>query len=783
MTLRPDSFSILHSAFCIAAFAATAAKAAEPIKWGGGEWDDAGAPKGALLSDNPGWWGRSVFTGVTYSYAEGHEPTAPRDIRKDGGEESFGRRLLDGKKHGDWNTTVGKGGKTPLIAIFDFKRPCAFSEVDLFISRNLSVHGVIETGDDGTNWTAACSFSLSALMERISLEGVKGRFLRLSIQAEQGIVYLDEVLVWGEGEVSERYPEAVADIPAGDALHFVEPHDGGGIVIAPLVKPTLDEARQIENGKLRNDNGGGPGAVLTAADAKGASILMARNETEVRYFAIANVSANAATVSLAPPDFGDPAISAELLIGGVVRMVRPAPKEKLTQKQIIDLLITDESKLYEEKPQRLDVLPFFRGHALPAPNFARRYLANPAQVTGFPAAVPLAPGEGCVVMLRVTTAGAKSGHREGTLIATVTESSGIGSTVQRSNGLTVATATYVVAVHVADVTLPDLPLWIHAYSPFTSQFPFESESRMKTDAVRLAALGVGSCYGLPHPRTKSAFLKALAPHTICAQTGWVSSRVFGGAYSGKWEHFDSTNRAEIAEGAHAVVREAQALGLKPEEYCIFLPDEPGRKNAALVGEMARICKEAEPTLQIYENPCFWERGFPPHEAILDCLKPYYNELIDISCPIRNLVQETNLLTKALWTAPRRVNAQYLHPAVRAGRSIAWSSFRNGLNGFAYYCYYSPRGNPWDIRTWTSLDYRYQMVFPLENDVAVTPIYETMRKAWEDYRLLEALRRAGKTDLLMKLLDAYEGATDYADWENVPNHSDFPALHDQALSAF
>ena len=830
-----------HSSLVTAALAAIAASATEPIKWTGGDWDDAGAPKGALLSDNPGWWGRSVFTGVTYAYAEGHEPTAPRDIRKDGGEESFGRRLLDGKKHGDWNTTVGKGGKTPLIAIFDFKRPCAFSEVDLFISRNLAVHGVVETSDDGTNWTVACSFTLSSPMARISLEKAKARFLRLSIQAEQGIVYLDEVLVWGEGEVSERYPEAIADIPAGDALHFVKPHDGGGIEIRPIAKPTLDECK-VESGKWKVDAAasGGPGAVPAAADTEVGpprEILLARNETEVRYFAIANASAHATTVSLAPPDFGDPTISAELLIGGVVRMVRPAPKEKLTQKQIIDLLITDESKLYEEKPQRLDVLPFFRGHALPAPNFARRYLANPAQVTGFPAAVPLAPGEGCVVMLRVTTAGAKPGRREGAFVATVapsassplreggggeaaggstpcrseqtrstppaavggsplSEGADMSSVVAESNRQTVkpsncqtgvadATplASLPVSIDVRDATLPNLPLWIHAYSPFTSQFPFESESRMKTDAARLAALGVGSCYGLPHPRTKSAFLKALAPHTICAQTGWVSSRVFGGAYGGKWEHFDSTNRAEIAKGAHAVVREAQALGLKPEEYCIFMPDEPGRKNAALVGEMARICKEAEPTLQIYENPCFWERGFPPHEAILDCLKPYYNELIDISCPIRNLVQETNLLTKTLWTAPRRVNAQYLHPAVRAGRSIAWSSFRNGLNGFAYYCYYSPRGNPWDIRTWTSLDYRYQMVFPLENDVAVTPIYETMRKAWEDYRMLEALRRAGKTDLLTKLLDAYEGATDYADWENVPNRSDFQSLHDKALGAF
>lgn len=106
-----------------------------------------------------------------------------------------------------------------------------------------------------------------------------------------------------------------------------------------------------------------------------------------------------------------------------------------------------------------------------------------------------------------------------------------------------------------------------------------------------------------------------------------------------------------------------------------------------------------------------------------------------------------------------------------------------MNGFAYYCYYAPRGNPWDIRTWGSLDYRYQMVFPLENDVAVTPIYETMREAWEDYRLLTALRDAGRDGLLADLLAEYEKATDYADIENVPNRSDFQSLHDRALGAF
>ena len=728
----------MKARIAIAAAALGAVACAEPVCWFDDFWDADGAPRGALLSDNPGWWGRSVFTGVTYSYEK--EPTNPRDILK-GDKESFGRRLIDGNVNGDWNTPVGKTGKEPLVAVFDFKRPCAFTEIDLFSSRTPAAHGIIETSPDGETWMVACSFNANKTRMRIGLvAGNAGRYLRLSFKADKGITYLDEVLVWGEGAVSERYPEMIAEIPSGNALKFTERRDGG-IEIWPMVTPTL-EAKP-----------GGPHSSAT-------KILMSRNETEVRYFAVVNAGANPQVFALVPPSFGS-GVAAELRIGGVVRTT--PPKMKLTEKQIIDLLITDVSKLEEDREQVLDVQPFFAVDAKPAENFARKYLANPRQVAGFPFAVPLAPGEGCVVMLRVTSDGAKPGVRSGVLRA--------------------GAARMEVALDVRDMRLPELPLWIHAYSPFTRQFPFESDTRMENDAKRLAGLGVSSCYGMPKPRSKQARLKAMAPHTICAMPGWVSGRVTGGAYNGAWAHFDETNRAAIAEGAHGVVREARELGLKPEEYCIFLPDEPGRHNAALFGEMARIVKSAEPTLQIYMNPCFWERGFPPEKAILDCLKPYYNEVIDISCPIRNLVREGSALTRELWTAKRRVNAQYIHPATRAGRSIAWSAFRNGLNGFGYYCYYAPRGNPWDIRTWKGLDYRYQMVFPLENDVAVTAIYELMREAWEDYRLLEAVRRAGKKVLLAELLGAYEKAQDYTDIENVPNHADFLALHYRALQAF
>ena len=715
-----------------------AVASAEPICWNGDVWDNEGAPKGALLTENPGWWGRSVFTGVNYSYEEG--PTNPKDtLKRD--KEIFGSRLIDGKVNGDWNVPVGKSGRKPLVAVFDFKRPCAFTEVVLFASRSPNAHGMVEISPDGSTWTTACTFQTVSQRTRLKMDvGSTGRFMRLSFKADSGITYLDEVLVWGEGEVSERYPEAIADINPGNAFVFTE-ENKSGVKILPMTKPTLDNKPSGET----------PEKI---------ELLMARNEMEVRYFAVVNSSATHKRISLTPPSMGAK-VDVELSIGGVVRMTRPPVK--LTEKQIIDLLITDLSKVNSSDTNKLDVLPFFSVDALPERNFARRYLANPEQVVGFPRNVPLAPGEGCVIMLRIKTDSARSGKRKGFLRA--------------------GKVRLPVELDVKNVMLPDVPLWIHAYSPFTRQFPFESETRVKKDIERLAALGVSSCYGLPEPGTKPAILKKMVPHTICAARGWVSGRIFGGTYSGKWTHFDTTNRVAIETGVHDVVQKARELGLQPEDYCVFLPDEPGRKNAALVGEMAQIIKRAEPSLQIYMNPCFWERGFPPEKAIYDHLIPYYNAVIDISCPIMNLVRSDNQLTKDLWTAKRRVNAQYIHPATRAGRKIAWSSFRNGLNGFGYYCYYSPQGNPWDIRTWKQYDYRYQMVFPLCDDVAVTPLYELMREAWEDYRLLTALRQSGKNELLQKLLESYDRAQDYEDIENMPNTSDFQALRDTALSSF
>ena len=115
----------------LAAMAAAAAIAAEPIRWFNGGWDDTGAPQGKLLTDNSGWWGERVWTGVDCGYEArpddaGDYVSATNDIVK--------RKLLDGSVGGNWNVSVGMKNRKPIVAVFDFRRPCTFSEVVVKIS-------------------------------------------------------------------------------------------------------------------------------------------------------------------------------------------------------------------------------------------------------------------------------------------------------------------------------------------------------------------------------------------------------------------------------------------------------------------------------------------------------------------------------------------------------------------------------------------------------------------------------------------------------------------------
>jgi hypothetical protein len=236
----------------------------------------------------------------------------------------------------------------------------------------------------------------------------------------------------------------------------------------------------------------------------------------------------------------------------------------------------------------------------------------------------------------------------------------------------------------------------------------------------------------------------------------VGSRVMNKTYAGKAKSLDDNDRRDIRERTEELRSGAAACGIRPDQLVLEISDEPGMRNAALFGEVCRYLREVAPDMRIYMNPSFWAKTrFTPTEDIIAALGGYYGEFVDVSVPYRTPVEDAQG-RKALWATKRRVNAQYAHPAHRAGRSIAWSSFRYGLNGFAYWAYYTPKGNPWDIRTWTLWAYECQLAFPLENGVALTPVYEEMREAYEDWLLLTALRRTAERNCWRNFLMSSPG---------------------------
>ena len=716
--------------------AAVSSLGGNSVLWNDGTWDDVGAPKGKLLSDNPGWWGERVFTGVTYSYA--NQPDKPADVLKNDATQ-FGRKLLDGNPA--HFKPVGISGK-PLVAMFDFKRPCTFNEVTLLSPATESGRGILDVSEDGTNWTRVTDFQFAGPRTRIIPQAQsKGRHLRVSVRSRGRITKLDEVLVWGEGEVSAQYPEDMKPLRVKGASTYTDRRNGG-IEIWPIPEPQIkhDPAKALavcvpEDPKTRR--------------RKSVELAMAGNETESRYFAVVNAGRAAKRVRLAVEGFvGD--VTAELRIGGVMRVDGGRFRA-----------IEGATAVYAP-------YPFFAAEAKPPANVTAKYFANSEKVTGFPSSVPLAPGEGVTLMVRFTSHNAKPGKRRGAVAA--------------------GKIRLPVALTVGDLMLPELPLWVHIYSPMTKQFPFESRTRVERDVEMFAALGASTCYEMPLPGTKQELLRKRTPYTIFTPRRWLDIKLLHALKAGKESVENPVNRQKISECVLAAAKEAKECGLEMKDWCLFLPDEPGRKNAALYGEIARIAKATLPGVQIYMNPCFWERDptvsddpfRPSPDVIYEYLKPFYNEVIDISCPARGMVIEGSKLVDELLTAKRRVNALYIHPPVPVGRTLAWTAFRNGFNGYAYYCYYSPRGDSYDISGWKSLSKAYVPVVPLVEDVAITPVYEMMREAREDFKMLHLVKTLGRKDLMSKLMEASTGSGEFAGM--VPVTLDCQALRDMTMEA-
>ena len=707
---------------CLVALTAAFAQASEiePIRWSDGAWDRSGAPKGRLLSDNGRWFGDQFFTGQT-----------------------------------NWTvSSEHNAGVTRAVRQYDFKRTCRFTEVDISYELWKGAHGHVEFSADGTTWFGRADYSIAPdkwhARMRLGTE-ISGRYMRIFVETREGVVpwFFFGVYVWGT--CAEENEVGVEGIPLGDSLQF-KGAEKGVVSILPMPIPHL----------AVKPSGKTPDRF---------PLTMARNETESRYFAVVNGTDRPQTVALRTEGFGE--AKAEILFGGVVR-VKP-PTREMTVLQKIQARVSSDAELNAAFKENLDVMPFFFEGTAPRENFLRRHVANWRQVKGFPSAVPLAPGEGCVVLLRVTTDGAKPGRFGGRLMA--------------------GSAALPVDVTVVDLALPPQSMWIYCYEPFTEQLPFESARRVRRDVERYVGLGATTTQWLPEPGTKEHLFFKAVPQASAGVVpegtyGWLNKSVHKKVMDGKFDELTEAERRIAVDDARRLVERGKELGLAREKVVVFLPDEPTMGNARSIMQLAALLKKEIPEIVLHADPCpFFHKiqDFLDDEGIVKLFQPEYASCIDVSCPVEPIVGGNRTRTlKDLWQHPRLVNSMYNHPAGRTGKGTVYACHRFGFNGFGYYDYYHPVGAPWDIRTWGALNFNYQAVFPLEFDVALTPLYEFLREAAEENRLLDALKAAGKTELYRNLLERSKTAWDRAhfQWDlKDPKAEDILALREDALNAF
>lgn len=721
------------------------------------------APEGRLLSDNVFYWGEVVLTGVEYHYEV--EPNAPADTPVTARREGQpGRRLLNGvrESHSTARQPVGIRDE-PLAVVFDFKGRYEFTEVDVSTPTGAAAIEVAVRDDADEPWrqvdAQALADSGEGPLHRMRLaDRPRGRYMRVRVEAEGSLTRSDGVWIWGEPvdpEQVEEVIEPLAETPQIVGYSFQSIAGIGrsgfsdmqfwdwlrsmdalrGEPAEPVVWSRVSTWGAITHRPLLPD---------AEARFETLDLLMSRNETEPAAVALTNTAGREPReVTVGLSGFRD----AET--GAVTESVRG-------ELRVFGAVST---QFYGNS-----LVPMFEPGNMLGRSLMRRYVSNAETILDFPT-LHLTPAGSAVTWLSVTTDDAEPGVYEAELYV----EDGPSRTVR---------------VEVLDVTLPDPYVWIHSYSDMTHMRPFMEPEHPQRGVDYKQSLGITVWIGLREGPAWREELARLALETgkramLYTTLGLSAHPAARQARRGELtpDALDDEAREAISERIEDIVQRADALGLDYEDWYLEFWDEPGMRNARHYGMLAEFIKEeVDPNVQIFMNPLFWTGGFviEPDEVYPE-LTDWYSEYIDISVPIILLVEDESPLMD-LFVTDRKVNAFYAVATHHARsesaernefyRMMAWKAMHHGMNGWGFYSYHRPRGNPWDDHTARP---DYQMVYPGPRGPIPTRASEALRQGWEEYRLLTLLREQGQGEEADELIAAFRKGS-----------ASFDALRERAL---
>lgn len=394
-----------------------------------------------------------------------------------------------------------------------------------------------------------------------------------------------------------------------------------------------------------------------------------------------------------------------------------------------------ECKVYvmgaiDSRSNGVNVGPMFDGENGISDEQMLRFIKNGAEIKDFPV-IHLRPLGSELLFVKLAATGTRVGKARAQISAG-------GSTVT-------------VTADIHGITLPEADVRVGGYSRCTEMHPFRYADRYEREVEYLKELGINVFSAdFEHFGDMEKAIKAGLPHPIFSV--WLFGRYGHELYSGTIARAEDVTpgiRDFIAAETRRAVKKAEENGIGYDGWEAENADEPGTKNMAAFAEMCRVVKETDPRVNVYANPSFWrgwDRGLTePDEATAAALCGWYDKYVDCSCPhVLNLTDHPK--TYPRYAAKRKYNGFYdvigQHMKSERGetiglmRDLAWKALLRGFNGWSFYAYYRPVGDPWDDSDGCAPD--YQIVYPGEYGPIPTRASEALGEGYADYRIMKLL---------------------------------------------
>lgn len=673
ITLRAAMPALLLGGLC------SMAELQAQVQWLDGQPGD--PPAGKLLSDNEGYWGAAIETGVQYAYES--NPQNPPDVQATA-PDKFGRRLLDGVAVGDWNVPVGER-ETPLTVSFQFKQPVKISElavatfksapdvqVEIFNGETQVAHeqcDVSQTEDD------APGFGRLKLAEPVTASKVT----ITASSASNGLSLLSEVWIWGD-QIAENAGSGVPEAANKADLVWMDVSRNS---IERSLFGSLKKGRNVLND---------------------VSVVVPRNGRAIQYIMLTSKAAGPVSSRMhASP------------IKGLDKNIKPDPDVLRMEVGVLGI-VKDRNGARHPNPI------FFDSETLQS-GLIKGKLQNAGQIGQFPQIV-LKPRESLFVAVRVKSNGAPPGRYQATVSL---------------DGATELP----VEIEVLDVNLPNPKRWVMSWSRVTPMLPYQPANRVENEVQYKQELGINVWYGLPEPGSLSEKARKRDPDSFYITN--LPVELMADGFHGRLNDDGLTAEKRDVIRAHAeqLLARAQALNVPFENWAMELWDEPNAKTMPGFFAVAEIVKDVDPRINIYCDPCSWsetetEKAFQTDSEQLEWLGERYKKLVNVSVPQDGMFDPaTHPKSLAFLDDPNfLVRALYQHPFL--SRASIWKAFVRGWNGYGAFSYFAPQGNPWDHQDAESGD--YQMVYPGLHGPIATVSSEEFAQAWQDWRILTFLKK-------------------------------------------